>query len=251
MSAETLSASLEDYLEAIYHLVAEKQAARVKDISKRLKVNYSSVTGALKALSERKLVNYAPYELVTLTPQGEVLARDVVRRHEVLSDFFVKVLAIDEKHADESACKMEHAVSPKILERFVEFVEFVDTCPRGGTKWIKGFGYHCDHDDTMESCEKCVSGILDELKDKRQENKGKEHMTIQLNELEPGLKGRIVKIGRKGDARRRIAEMGVTPGSLIEVERVAPMGDPIEVKIKGYHLSLRKNDASKITVEKL
>ena len=251
MSGETLSASLEDYLEVIYHLIAEKQTARVKDISKRLKVNYSSVTGALKALAERKLVNYAPYELVTLTRQGEVLARDVIRRHEVLRDFFIKVLAINEKHADESACKMEHAVSPKILERFVEFVDFVETCPRGGVKWIKGFGYHCDHDDTMESCEKCVSSILDELKEKRRNSEGRQRMTVQLNELEPGLKGRIVKIGRQGDARRRIAEMGITPGSLVEVERVAPLGDPIEVKVRGYHLSLRKDEAKKITVEKL
>ncbi len=70
MSAETLSASLEDYLEAIYHLIAGKQAARVKDISKRLKVNSSSVTGALKALAERKLVSYAPYELVTVAAAG-------------------------------------------------------------------------------------------------------------------------------------------------------------------------------------
>ena len=251
MSVETLSASLEDYLEVIYHLIAEKQAARVKDISKRLKVNYSSVTGALKALSERKLVNYAPYALVTLTPKGEVLAKDVIRRHETLRDFFIKVLTVEEKHADEAACEMEHAVSPQIVERFVQFVEFVEICPRGGTKWIKGFGYHCDHDGTMESCEKCVSGILDELKEKRQDSKRKQHMTIPLNELEPGLKGRVVKIGRQGDARRRIAEMGVTPGSIIEVERVAPLGDPIEVKIKGYHLSLRKDEASKITVEKL
>jgi len=251
MPAETLSASLEDYLEVIYHLISEKQAARVKDISKRLKVNYSSVTGALKALAERKLVNYAPYELVTLTSQGEVLARDVIRRHEVLRDFFIKVLAVEEKHADEAACEMEHAVSPRILERFIEFVEFVETCPRGGVNWIKGFGYHCDHDDTMESCEKCVSEILDELKEKKQDIEGKQRVTVQLNELEPGLKGRIVKIGRQGDARRRIAEMGVTPGSLIEVERVAPLGDPIEVKVKGYHLSLRKDEAKKITVEKL
>jgi DtxR family Mn-dependent transcriptional regulator len=167
MFAEILSASLEDYLEAIYHLIAEKQAARVKDISKKLEVNYSSVTGALKSLAARKLVNYAPYSLVTLTPRGEALARDVVRRHEVLRDFFVKVLAIDERHADKAACEMEHAVSPKILERFVEFVEFVETCPRGGAKWIKGFGYHCDHEDTMENCEKCVADILNEIKQKK------------------------------------------------------------------------------------
>ena len=251
MSAEILSASLEDYLEVIYHLITEKHVARVKDISKRLKVNYSSVTGALKALAERKLVNYAPYELITLTPKGETVAKDVIRRHEVLRDFFVKVLAIDEKRADDAACAMEHSVSPEIVDRFVEFVDFVETCPRGGTKWIKGFGYHCDHDSSMESCEACVSEILKDIKVKKVQHKGEKRMTIQLNELKPGVRGRIVKIGRQGDARRRIAEMGVTPGTLVEVERVAPLGDPIEIKVKGYHLSLRKDDASKITVEKI
>ena len=76
----SLSASLEDYLEAIYHIVAEKQAARTKDISQRLKVNNSSVTGALRALAERQLVNYAPYEVITLTASGKKIARDIVRR---------------------------------------------------------------------------------------------------------------------------------------------------------------------------
>lgn len=251
MPAETLSASLEDYLEAIYHLIAEKQSARVKDISKRLKVNYSSVTGALKALAERKLINYAPYSLVSLTPHGETLALDVIRRHEVLRDFFIKVLSIDDGHADEAACEMEHAVSPRILERFVEFVEFVETCPRGGTKWIKGFGYHCDHDDKMENCKECVTEILDDIAQTKKSRKGKQRKTAPLSELSPGTKGRIVKIGKLGDTRLRLAEMGVNLGSLVEVERVAPLGDPIEIKVKGYHLSLRKDEAIKITIEKI
>ncbi len=65
-----LSASLEDYLEAIFQIVAEKPAARVKDIAKKLNVAGPSVTGALQALTERKLINYAPYELITLTPKA-------------------------------------------------------------------------------------------------------------------------------------------------------------------------------------
>ena len=62
-----LSSNMEDYLEAIYHISSKKQAARAKDISDRLKVNKSSVTGALRSLSEKGLVNYAPYDLITLT----------------------------------------------------------------------------------------------------------------------------------------------------------------------------------------
>ena len=90
-----LSASLEDYLEAIFRIVQEKQAARAKDIGKHLEVSRSSVTGALHALADRELINYAPYDVITLTDKGQALAEDVVRRHEVLRDFFVKVLTAD------------------------------------------------------------------------------------------------------------------------------------------------------------
>ena len=111
-TADVLSASLEDYLEAIFHIVAEKHAARAKDIGKRMRVSRSSVTGALHTLAGKGLVNYAPYDLITLTKKGEAAAQDVVRRHEVLREFFVRVLAVDADDADEAACKMEHAVPP-------------------------------------------------------------------------------------------------------------------------------------------
>lgn len=137
---KTLSASLEDYLEAIYHIVAEKQAARAKDISVRLKVNSSSVTGALRALAEKQLVNYAPYEVITLTSKGKKIAKDIVRRHQALNDFFVKVLSIDQKIAEEGACKMEHALPREILDQLVKFVEFVDTYPDKDAVWLRGFG---------------------------------------------------------------------------------------------------------------
>ena len=95
--AKALTASLEDYLEAIFHIVSKKQAARAKDISDRMGVNKSSVTGALQALAERGLVNYAPYDIVTLTGRGQAAAEKLVRRHEVLKQFLVGVLAVNEK----------------------------------------------------------------------------------------------------------------------------------------------------------
>ena len=70
-----------------------------------------------------------------------------------------------------------------------------------------------------------------------------------LSELKPGRKGRIVKILGAGTVQRRILDMGIVKGAEIAVERVAPFGDPLEVKIKGYHLSLRKNEAAEIFVE--
>ncbi len=70
-----------------------------------------------------------------------------------------------------------------------------------------------------------------------------------LSDLKPGQRGTISKVGGSGDIRRRILDMGVVPQTEIEVERVAPLGDPIEVKVKGYHLSLRKQDAANVYVE--
>ena len=70
-----------------------------------------------------------------------------------------------------------------------------------------------------------------------------------LSELKRGEKGRIVKISGTGGIHRRLLDMGLVPGSEIEMERVAPLGDPIEVKVKGYNLSLRKEEASSIQVE--
>ena len=162
-----LSASLEDYLEAILQIIQQKQAARAKDIGRQLKVGRSSVTGALHALAERKLINYAPYDVITLTDKGRAVAQSVLRRHEVLRGFFIRVLAVAETDADTAACKMEHAIPDGILDRFVDFLDFVERCPRGGTKWIKGFGYYCDDDQSAHKCDKCIELVLQEVRTKR------------------------------------------------------------------------------------
>jgi DtxR family Mn-dependent transcriptional regulator len=246
---DTLTASLEDYLEAIFHIIAEKQAVRPKDIAKRLKVSNASVTGALRSLADKKLINYAPYDVITLTPDGKTAAKDVVRRHEVLSDFFVKILAVEEDDADKAACRMEHSITKVILERFIQFAEFIEVCPRGGTKWIAGFGYHCDHGDTQENCEKCISMTLEEVKQRRQQGGSKSMPTGKLNDLKPGQKGKVLKVSAKGEISKRIVEMGITSGAVVEVEHVAPLGDPIDIKVKGYHLSLRKEESEGIEIE--
>ena len=72
-----------------------------------------------------------------------------------------------------------------------------------------------------------------------------------LREIKPGEAVFVVKIGGEGPVKRRIMEMGVTRGVEIFVRKVAPLGDPIEIAIRGYELSLRKNDAELIVVEKV
>lgn len=169
MTSKILSASLEDYLEAIYSIVRLKQAARARDISQRLGVNSSSVTGALHSLSEKGLINYTPYDIVTLTPKGEKVARDVFHRHTVLQEFFVKVLGVDIESAGESACKMEHEISRDIMKRLTLFVEFIESCPKAGVKWIDCIGYFCENPESPEDCERCIDRCLENVQERWRE----------------------------------------------------------------------------------
>lgn len=70
-----------------------------------------------------------------------------------------------------------------------------------------------------------------------------------LSEFKTGEAGKVVRITAKNPVRRRILEMGVTPGTDICVRGMAPLGDPMEILVKGYHLSLRKGEAAGILVE--
>lgn len=120
-----LSASLEDYLEAIFNLTGESDVARSKDIAKLLGVSKSSVTGALRVLKEKGLANYKPYDFVTLTKTGQKSAAEVVRKHNILKSFFVNVLGVEIDIAQQAACKAEHTLGPEVIARLLSFIEFV------------------------------------------------------------------------------------------------------------------------------
>ena len=72
-----------------------------------------------------------------------------------------------------------------------------------------------------------------------------------LSDMKEGETGKITRIGGNGALRRRILEMGLLKNSEVYVEKYAPLKDPIELIVKGYHLSLRVNEASQIMVEKI
>ena len=74
---------------------------------------------------------------------------------------------------------------------------------------------------------------------------------VALSTLKAGEKGTIMSIAADGEFGRRLIEMGLVHGSVVKVERIAPLGDPMDIKVKGYHLSLRKDEARQIEVERL
>lgn len=122
------SPSMEDYLEGIAMLGKEGDVVRVSQLSRKLKVKMPSVSSALKKLSEQGLLEHERYGYIKLTAEGQELAKEVFRRHKALTRFFVEILGIDAKTAEEDACKIEHVISPLGMERLIRFVEFLESC---------------------------------------------------------------------------------------------------------------------------
>ena len=239
--ATALTAALEDYLEAIFNLCRFDSSARSRDIAESLHVHKSTVTAALKSLGQMNLINYAPYEAVTLTPEGKRLAEDVVRRHAALKDFFTNVLRVDETKAETAACGMEHAVPREIVDKLALFASRMRGCPH--------LDAYADNDGAAiegAACASCLAGedIAGEIASE---------MPSQgtLDRVAPGQNARVVLVRGGGQVKKRLTEMGLTRGAAVIVERIAPMGDPMDIEVRGYHLSLRRDEASRVVVEVL
>ncbi len=157
MKTTKLSESLEDYLEAILDLEQVQKVARAKDIANKLGVQRGSVTTALKNLGEKGLINYEPYNFITLTAKGKKIAKEIAHRHAVLKNFLVLILQIDDQTAESTACRMEHAIDKKSLERLTDFFDYIYDCPRTGKDWLQAFLDYCSSNKKEpKKCRQCI-----------------------------------------------------------------------------------------------
>lgn len=206
----TLTPALEDYLEGIWILREEKGIVRVKDLATLLKVKASSVIESLKKLKELNLIKQERYGYIELTQSGINIAKEIRERHILLKRFLIDILKVSEDVAENDACKIEHHLSPETIYKMIAFVNSFEA---------KG--------------NESSAGII--LK--------------SLDNLSIGAKGRIAKVIAVGPLKRRLLDMGFVKGEEIEVKNIAPLGDPIEVLVKGSLISLRKEEAEKVLVE--
>ena len=160
----SLSESLEDYLEVILDLEKQNKVARAKDIAEKMGVQRGSVTGALKSLGEKELINYEPYSFITLTARGRQIAAKIKNRHQVLLDFLRRVLQVDQETAQATACRMEHAIDDLSMDRLVCFIDYIFNCPRAGEDWIRSFLSYCG-DDALDAskCDNCLSALTEKI----------------------------------------------------------------------------------------
>jgi Mn-dependent transcriptional regulator len=116
------SSAVEDYLEQILDLINTKGYARVADIAQGLKISQASVTNMVQRLDAEGLLKYEKYRGLVLTTAGETLARNIMRRHQLLSDF-LRMLEIEEEVVYHDVEGMEHHISPQTLNAIEALME--------------------------------------------------------------------------------------------------------------------------------
>ena len=122
------SAAVEDYLERILELINTKGYARVVDIAQSLKISQASVTNMIQRLDADGLLKYEKYRGLVLTAAGETLAKNITRRHRLLTDF-LKLFGLDEQVIFHDVEGMEHHVSPPTLRAIEALTEQLDRQP--------------------------------------------------------------------------------------------------------------------------
>jgi len=115
------SVAVEDYLEKIHELIDERGYARVADIAESFGIARPSVSNMVRRLDEKGLVNHVKYRGMTLTAEGERLARRIIKRHGILSEF-LNLLGIDAETAYRDVEGMEHHMSTETLRGIEQII---------------------------------------------------------------------------------------------------------------------------------
>jgi DtxR family Mn-dependent transcriptional regulator len=235
-----LTGSLEDYLETIFELVRDKKFARVKDIAKARGVKAGSVSPAMRRLADLGLIKYMEREYIDLTPAGEVEARRIYAKHQLLTRFFTRILKMSRKTAEVDACAIEHNLSNEVMDHIVRFFEFLQGCPEGEQLMNRFRECSLVHDDVPECKTDCpmkkTGGIL----------QGRPLLSIW--ELGPGEQARVCQILGTGDIRQHLLEKGIMPDVPMEMERTIPKEDKALIKLQGFQLSLERKEAESVMV---
>lgn len=160
---DELTESLEKYLLAIYEIVKINQAARVKDVSNYLKIGGPATSEAVKNLAKKKFINYVPYGIITLTEKGLKKAKLKIERHNTISNFLEKVLLIPSSNIEETTKQVEYSMPTDVLNKFIKFLEFMETCSCKEPKWVKSYKHFINNGELQDKCKHCINNNKDHI----------------------------------------------------------------------------------------
>lgn len=133
--SDSLSSTLENYLEIIFYEESKEGAARSGSIAESARVARSTMTSALKTLHKKGYITYSPYSLIHLTPKGKKVGLAIAHRHRAFYNFFHTILQLDQEIADSIACKMEHVIDDTSFKRFLQFVGYMSANKEKWENW--------------------------------------------------------------------------------------------------------------------
>jgi len=206
-----LSIAVQDYLKSIYALESEGERVTTSALARRMGVSAPSTTAMTKRLAELGLVERLPYRGVALTDAGRRGALEVLRHHRLLERYLVDRLGLSLHEVHAEAELLEHALSEELEARIDAEL---------------GFPTHDPHGDPIPDRELRLVGGNDRT----------------LLDLEPGMRASISRVP-DGDSAllRYLGELGIVPGSDLELVACAPFGGPVTVRTqRGQHAISRE-----------
>jgi DtxR family Mn-dependent transcriptional regulator len=215
--ASEVSANTEEYLEWIYRLSKENDEVTTTDLARKLKVSPASVTGMLKRLAERGLIDYQPYKGIALTPDGRVVAARIIRRHGLIERLLTDVLGLPWHEVDQVAGRIEHVITDEVEERIAQLCDYPTTCPHGQPIDMEAPDY-----------------------------------AIRLTKLDADEEARVSRIGdEEPEFLSYVAELGLRPGVHVRSLGRAPFNGPFRIRVGDREHALGAEVATEIWVERL
>jgi len=207
------------YLDVIYRLTQQADAANTTDIAEKLGVTPSGASIMLKRLAERKLVQLTPYKGATLTPQGRRLALRTIRRHRLLEMFLHKVMGFEWHEVDDHAHVLETAINEPLEDRMDEMLGHPTRCPHGHLIPRK-------------------DGSLPEVND------------VPILTVPPSTTGVVRCVDTdNSDWLKYLGDQGLKPGTPVKLKDIAPYGGPINIETPEGTLAIGQNLAELIYIE--
>ena len=201
MTANEVTAAIEEYLECIYKLQDKSGVARTSEIVKSLNVAPGTVTNTVEWLERQDMVTHKPYKGVKLTQKGRKIALQVIRKHRLSERLLVDILHMRRDKAHEAACKLEHSITDDMIKPLEEALKYPKTCPHGNPIPTE-------------------NGEIIEEK------------SIPLLELAVGEHGLVVKIiEERYELLNYLDKLGIAPKASIEILEKAPFNGPITVRV--------------------
>ena len=218
--ATETTASVQDYLAAIYDLQASGKPVIGARLAKHMKVSPPAVTEALQRMARLGYMKFGAGKEISLTQKGKALAEVMARRHRLLERWLTDILGLDWAEAHEEAHRLEHALSPKVEDRLAAILGMPTTCPHGNP----------------------IPGMA---------RQSSTH-PFPLDQAKEGSTVVVERITEEAEADRKLLEHlwqnGVRPGMKLKIQEVAPWAGTITTTSDGKTIVLGLTAAGKIWV---